>query len=166
MCIFYALTSYGINHVYPPHPTSSIAVKVVRFNQRTVNATNNRKHDAAALDLQIAGDFRSIWHWNVKQIYISCVAMYTTEAFSLNEVVVWDRIVQSPEALKFSIHIPSKYCLEDNGTSLRGRKVDFCLEWHVLPYVGAPFVYRSTAPAELASVQMPTEYDDSLPKLM
>ncbi|KNH04117.1 signal peptidase complex subunit 3B [Perkinsela sp. CCAP 1560/4] len=163
MCTLYALSSYGIHHVYPPNPTSSIAVKAVRLNQRTVNATNNRKHDAASLELHIEGDFRSVFHWNVKQVYISCVASYVTEAFALNEVVVWDRIVQNPSEALFVIDVPSKYCLEDIGDSLRNREVTFLLEWHVLPFVGIPFIYRSTRPSERTTIRMPAEYDFSLP---
>ena len=164
MCIMYALTSYGIYHLYPPQPASLVAVKVVRLNQRTVNTTTNRKHDAAALDLRITGDFRSVWHWNVKQVYISCVATYATEEFSHNEVVVWDRIVQSPSEAAFAIHVPSKYCLEDNGSSLRNTEVRFLLEWHILPYVGVPFIDRSKNEKEQAVVRMPEEYDFSLPR--
>ena len=50
-------------------------------------------HDQAILSLQIDADLRSVFNWNVKQLFVYITAEYETEANTLNQVVVWDQII-------------------------------------------------------------------------
>ena len=50
-------------------------------------------HDQAILNLGINADLRSVFNWNVKQLFVYITAEYETEANVLNQVVVWDTIV-------------------------------------------------------------------------
>lgn len=50
-------------------------------------------HDQAILSLGINADLRSVFNWNVKQIFVYITAEYETEANVLNQVVVWDAII-------------------------------------------------------------------------
>ena len=43
--------------------------------------------------MQIDADLRSVFNWNVKQLFVYITAEYETEANVLNQVVVWDTIV-------------------------------------------------------------------------
>lgn len=50
-------------------------------------------HDQAILSLGINADLRSVFNWNVKQLFVYITAEYETEANVLNQVVVWDSII-------------------------------------------------------------------------
>ena len=39
---------------------------------------------------------RSVFNWNVKQLFVYVTAEYETEANTLNQVVVWDQIISHP----------------------------------------------------------------------
>ena len=55
----------------------------------------------------------------------------------LNRIVVWDRIIQSPdEARLLARGNFSKYPILDQKTELRGRVVNLTLHWDVMPYTG------------------------------
>jgi signal peptidase complex subunit 3 len=46
-------------------------------------------------DLQI--DFSPVFHWNTKQVYLYLVLEYTTPSHERNEMIIWDKIIQSPQ---------------------------------------------------------------------
>ncbi len=46
-------------------------------------------------DLQI--DFSPIFHWNTKLVYLYLVLEYTTPYHHRNEMIIWDKIIQSPQ---------------------------------------------------------------------
>ena len=50
-------------------------------------------HDQAILSLGIDADLRSVFNWNVKQLFVYVTAEYETDANVLNQVVVWDSII-------------------------------------------------------------------------
>merc|ERR1712204_160507 len=50
-------------------------------------------HDQAILTLGINADLRSVFNWNVKQLFVYITAEYETDANVLNQVVVWDTII-------------------------------------------------------------------------
>ena len=54
-------------------------------------------HDQAILSLQLDADLRSVFNWNVKQLFVYVTAEYETEANVLNQVVVWDQIISEPQ---------------------------------------------------------------------
>lgn len=46
-------------------------------------------------DLQI--DFSPVFHWNTKQVYLYLVLEYNTPSHKRNEMIIWDKIIQSPQ---------------------------------------------------------------------
>merc|ERR1719214_7712 len=69
-------------------------------------------HDQAILSLGIDADLQSVWNWNVKQLFVYITAEYETEANVLNQVVVWDTIINDkPSAWIRSDSVVNKYSL-------------------------------------------------------
>ena len=94
-------------------------------------------HDQAVLTLGIDADLRSVWNWNVKQLFVYVTAEYETKPNVLNQVVVWDTIISdSPSAWIRSSQTVNKYALTDQGYGLKGNNVSLVLNWNTVPSTG------------------------------
>lgn len=118
------------------HASAKLALtNVVAFKQY-------RGSDRAGLAFDVEADLRSVWNWNVKQLFVYVKATYATEKYPRNEVVVWDKIVQTKEASKFRIAVSkSKYPLRDIGFGLRNAKVNLTLSYDIMPITGRLFIH-------------------------
>lgn len=73
----------------------------------------------------------------------------------MNQVVIWDRIVRTPEeAVIYVPGLKQKYALLDRATGLRGREVNLSLAWNVMPRVGALTLEKRSFPVG----RLPEEY--------
>jgi len=94
-------------------------------------------HDQAILSLGINADLRSVFNWNVKQLFVYITAEYETEANVLNQVVVWDSIItDEAHAWIRSDFVVNKYSLTDQGYGLRDNNVTLVLNWNTVPATG------------------------------
>uniref|UniRef100_A0A3Q4GVD8 Signal peptidase complex subunit 3 n=1 Tax=Neolamprologus brichardi TaxID=32507 RepID=A0A3Q4GVD8_NEOBR len=63
---------------------------------------------------------KPIFDWNVKQLFLYLSAEYGTKSNSLNQVVLWDKIVLRGENTKLNLRdMKSKYFFFDDGNGLR-----------------------------------------------
>ena len=62
----------------------------------------NKPVTLADLRFDLSVDFTPIFHWNAKQIYLYLVLEYRTEANERNEMIIWDKIIQSPQLTKYT----------------------------------------------------------------
>jgi signal peptidase complex subunit 3 len=110
--------------------------KVLRLDQVTkVNSFSGQ--DKAYLKFHLSVDLRPAFHWNVKQLFVFVVAEYLTDTTSLNQVVVWDRIVESKEDAVIKLKGETlKYALKSQGADLRSRDVTLKLMWDHMPLTG------------------------------
>merc|ERR1712046_16634 len=94
-------------------------------------------HDQAILSLQIDADLRSVFNWNVKQLFVYVTAEYETDANVLNQVVVWDQIISDPaHSWIRSSSVANKYSLTDQGYGLRDNNVTLVMNWNIVPITG------------------------------
>lgn len=94
-------------------------------------------HDQAILSLGIDADLRSVFNWNVKQLFVYVTAEYETDANVLNQVVVWDTIINDQESAWIrSDSVVNKYSLTDQGYGLRDNNVSLVLNWNTVPMTG------------------------------
>lgn len=99
------------------------------------------------------------FHWNVKQLFVYVVAQYTTESKELNQVVIWDKIIESIDTDKVidETNVFVKYALVDHGDGLRGKDVTLQLYWDHMPITG--FLYMGQQAMETTTqFSLPTEY--------
>ena len=82
-------------------------------------------------------DLRSVFNWNMKQLFVYVTAEYETEANVLNQVIVWDQIISEKEhAWIRSSSVANKYSLTDQGYGLRGNNVTLVVNWNTVPSTG------------------------------
>lgn len=101
------------------------------------------------------------FHWNVKQLFVYVVASYETPSKAINDVVIWDKIIENIVSDEDK-HIQQdnifvKYALVDQGNELRGKDVTLKLMWDHMPITG--FVYMDEQGKDTtSSFELPVEY--------
>jgi hypothetical protein len=100
-------------------------------------------------------DLSSVFNWNVKQLFVYVSATYPTQRNGTNEVVVWDRVVNSSAAavLKYTNEF-NKYPLVDRKQELRNTQITLSLSWDIMPITG--LLKRHSRP--FALLQLPRAY--------
>ncbi|CAM0879112.1 unnamed protein product [Alopecurus aequalis] len=104
--------------------------KINRFHKQ-ING-----NDKVTLTFSLSANLESLFTWNTKQVFVFLTAEYETAKNSLNQVSLWDRIIPDKDHSNVQVEVKSKYPLIDQGTSLRGKKVQFVLHWHIMPNAG------------------------------
>ena len=117
--------------------------------------------DRALLSFDIDADMNPAFHWNVKQLFVYVVASYETPSKAINDVVIWDKIIENIDS-DDDKHIRQenvfvKYALVDQGNELRGKDVTLKLMWDHMPITG--FVYMDEQKKDTTtSFELPVEY--------
>ena len=131
--------------------------------------------DRALLSFDIDVDLSPAFHWNVKQLFVYVVAHYdtfettkdgTTRPRS-NQVVLWDKIVESVSDDDSNSHnnnkrikesnVFVKYALIDAGAELRGKNVTLQLQWDFMPITGMLYIDQQPL-KEASQFALPYEY--------
>jgi signal peptidase complex subunit 3 len=115
--------------------------------------------DRALLSFDINVDMRPAFHWNIKQLFVYVVASYETESKKVNQIVVWDKILEAvdPNKVIEMENVFVKYALVDQGDELRGKEVTLQLMWDHMPITG--LLYMGQQPIDTASTfSLPAEY--------
>mmetsp|Transcript_6462 Transcript_6462/g.11878 ORF Transcript_6462/g.11878 Transcript_6462/m.11878 type:complete len:175 (+) Transcript_6462:144-668(+) len=115
--------------------------------------------DRALLSFDIHADMQPAFHWNVKQLFVYVVASYESESKKVNQVVIWDKILEAVDTNKViqEDNVFVKYALVDQGDELRGKDVHLQLMWDHMPITG--FLYMGEQPSEtMTKFTLPSEY--------
>eukprot|EP00543_Licmophora_paradoxa_P008788 CAMPEP_0202458552 /NCGR_PEP_ID=MMETSP1360-20130828/26444_1 /ASSEMBLY_ACC=CAM_ASM_000848 /TAXON_ID=515479 /ORGANISM="Licmophora paradoxa, Strain CCMP2313" /LENGTH=104 /DNA_ID=CAMNT_0049079151 /DNA_START=305 /DNA_END=619 /DNA_ORIENTATION=- len=99
------------------------------------------------------------FHWNIKQLFVYIVASYETEENPVNQVVLWDSIVENVDENKLlqQNNVFVKYALVDPGDALRGKDITLSLHWDHMPLTG--FMFQGHQDLQTASqFTLPNEY--------
>jgi len=123
------------------------------------------KVDEAQITLDLEYDVRTVFNWNVKQIFMWVAAEYTTngtESGLPNEVVLWDKIitrdskfVDAERGILSEYHLREDRCVVEMKRSsgyypdnckrfidLRDKSVQLRVSWSVMPITGYLWVYK------------------------
>ena len=129
---FLSFLGAGTTYWHVPHPR--IDLKVDRVVLRKIYGAG---HDQAILTMGIDADLRSVFNWNVKQLFVYVTAEYETEDNVLNQVVVWDNIIsEQQQAWIRTDTVVNKYSVIDQGYGLRENNVTLSLNWNTVPSTG------------------------------
>ncbi|CAL9076891.1 unnamed protein product [Musa acuminata var. zebrina] len=132
-----------------PSPTADVKVLNINWFQKQPNG-----NDEVSLTLNISADLSSLFTWNAKQVFVFVAAEYETPQNALNQVSLWDGIIQSKEHAKFWIHTTNKYRFTDQGNNLRGKDFNLTLHWHIMPKTGKMFANKIV----MTGYSLPEEY--------
>lgn len=117
----------------------------------------SQENDLGFVLFNMNADFENCFDWNVKQLFIYLTANYQTKDNIVNQVVLWDHILQRGEEGKLSLEKRSpKYYLWDDGNGLRGNQnVTLTLSLNIVPNAG----FLQTASSSLThTFAFPNEY--------
>jgi len=93
--------------------------------------------DLGVITFDIDANLTSVFNWNVKQLFLYLTAEYETKDNKLNQVVLWDRIIQRGQNPILNLkNLHSKYYFWDDGHGLRGTNVKLTLNWNIIPNAG------------------------------
>lgn len=116
----------------------------------------SHRAEQALFSLDMDADLRSVFNWNVKQLFVWISAEYVTRTYEQNQVVLWDLIVQSrDEALIQLKDEKLKYELISFERELKGLSLNLTVNWEVMPVVG---VLKKTGRAKSIQVNLPGKY--------
>ncbi|PIC40416.1 hypothetical protein B9Z55_011765 [Caenorhabditis nigoni] len=120
-------------------------------------ATDDKQADLATLAFNLKVDFSRLFNWNVKQLFVYLVAEYKSAENAVNQVVIWDRIVERSERVVMDeIGVKTKYYFLDDGAHLlKHDNVTFVLRYNVIPNAGYLRLVQST---NQLVVPFPTTY--------
>lgn len=136
--------------VHKSDPPVEVQLKEVkRFS------TLRGKHDQAVLSMSLRADLRSAFSWNTKQLFVYLQAEYATPTNQLNQISLWDTIIQRREDAVLDVRsLRQEYPLLDQGRHLRDTPLNLTLVWNVMPKVGYLYVRSKTFDVG----RMPSEY--------
>uniref|UniRef100_A0A1W7R9K2 Signal peptidase complex subunit 3 n=1 Tax=Hadrurus spadix TaxID=141984 RepID=A0A1W7R9K2_9SCOR len=102
-------------------------------------SASREKNDLGFVTFDLQTDLSELFNWNVKQLFLYLTAEYITENNVLNQVVLWDKIIQRGEnAVLDYKKLNTKYYFWDDGNGLKGNKnVTLTLSWNIIPNAGS-----------------------------
>jgi signal peptidase complex subunit 3 len=91
--------------------------------------------DRALFSFNLKADFAPAFHWNVKQLFVFVCAEFSTPSNPVNEIVLWDKIIEASDPVK-KVHEKNsviKYPLSDQYDELRGKEVTLKVYYDTMP---------------------------------
>ena len=139
----------------PSHPMEAIVTKVGLNTFRSLRTSGGV--DRALFSIDIEADFEPAFHWNVKQLFVFVVAEYETKKNRLNQVVLYDKIIESTDPIKTISVTDSviKYSLISQHKDLRGRDVELKVYYDTMPITANMYMKTSEV---LGRFTLPEEY--------
>ena len=116
--------------------------------------------DRALFSFNLKADFAPAFTWNTKQLFVFVCAEYSTPTNPLNQVVLWDKIIEAVDPKK-TVHEKNaviKYPLLDQRDELRGKEVTLRLYIDEMPLTSA-MAMRSSDTSSVFT--LPKEYSSS-----
>jgi len=92
--------------------------------------------DSAYMIFNVDIDLTDVFNWNVKYLFVWIKADYITSDRRVNQIVLWDGIIENRTVSKFPVSLPCDYLLFDHRSSLKGIQVNITVEWNIMPIIG------------------------------
>merc|ERR1712123_454272 len=84
---------------------------------------DNKANDQGFINFDLKADLSPLFNWNVKGLYLYLTAEYITETNSLNEMVLWDKIILNGEKMELDLKAAkTKYYFRNDGKGLLNHK--------------------------------------------
>ncbi|XP_054154904.1 signal peptidase complex subunit 3-like [Oppia nitens] len=101
-------------------------------------SAGRERNDLGFISFNLDADFGPAFDWNTKQLFLYLTAHYKTGNNVLNQVVLWDHIIQRGEPTKVQLkNQHTKYYFWDDGNGLKGNNnVTLTLSMNVIPNSG------------------------------
>ncbi|KAG9510668.1 Signal peptidase complex subunit 3 [Fragariocoptes setiger] len=138
-----------------------VQMKVIKsFVRRELDYNIGKAHnDLGVLQYNLDADMEKLFDWNVKQLFVYLTANYQTKDNVVNQIVIWDHIINRGDPGKVNLVNKSpEYYMWDDGNGLLGnRNVTLNLSINIIPNAG--FLQKALAPTS-HTFQFPDKYAD------
>ncbi|CAB3402790.1 unnamed protein product [Caenorhabditis bovis] len=139
--------------------TTDVSYDVKNLKVRSIvdYASDEQVADVATMKISFKADFTKVFNWNVKQLFVFLVAEYSTPKNEVNQIILWDRIVErNNRVVMDERELRTKYYCMDDGRHLLGHNnVTLILRYNVVPNAG---YLRLSQARQSVSLKLPTEY--------
>lgn len=120
---------------------AKVDIKIVKSLVRRMpdyNMPNASENDLGLVQFNLEADFEDCFDWNVKQLFIYLTANYKTSTNVVNQVILWDHVLNRGEKSQLDLKYQSpEYYMWDDGFGLLGNKnVTLTLSVNVIPNAG------------------------------
>jgi len=83
-------------------------------------SAGRERNDLGFISFNLDADLTKAFDWNTKQLFLYLTAHYKTKANVLNQVVLWDHIIERGQPTKLSLkNQHTKYYFWDDGNGLK-----------------------------------------------
>jgi len=154
LCCFFST----VFNAYAANVTISTSGPLVK-NLPDYSAARER-NDLGYVNFDVQVDLAPLFNWNTKELFVFLTAEYETKNNKVNQVVIWDKIINRGENPVVDIKSSNpKYYFWDDGDGLKGHEnITLTLTWNVIPNAGhLPFVVGQGS----HSFSFPNEYTSS-----
>ncbi|ORY05128.1 signal peptidase 22 kDa subunit [Basidiobolus meristosporus CBS 931.73] len=131
-------------------PVAEVSIRTAkiqhgRYGDRFLEYYHSPPADYVFLKFDLEADLSSLFRWNTKQLFVYVVAEYESSKYGVNQIVLWDRIIQSADDAKFKLRgYKNKYAFMDiNPRFEQGQIGNISVHWNVVPHVGFMLNYQS-----------------------
>uniref|UniRef100_A0A7S0QV65 Signal peptidase complex subunit 3 n=1 Tax=Cryptomonas curvata TaxID=233186 RepID=A0A7S0QV65_9CRYP len=160
-----ALSALNILTVYFLDPRPIATIDNVKL-QRLPGSGPNRPNAEARVMFDMKADLRPLFNWNTKLVFVYITAEYVTKLNTINQIVIWDYIVEDVQNAVFTVGrhqtmlLPrhhNEYPLIDQGRGIRSaaQPVNLTFNWCVMPIVGIIARYKE----QLAQFPFPDSFE-------
>lgn len=113
-------------------------VKALVKRMHDYNMPTTEENDLGVLQFNLDADFESCFDWNVKQLFIYLTANYLTDKNVINQIVLWDYVLNRGEKGKLTLrHKNPEYYMWDDGFGLIGNdNITLTLSMNIIPNAG------------------------------
>eukprot|EP01135_Chromosphaera_perkinsii_P012345 Nk52_evm13s2640 gene=Nk52_evmTU13s2640 len=141
LCLL-ALMCFTSSLLFDSKPKVNIGVTNIKIGNITEYGVSDRKVDLALVNFNLGVDVSPLVDWNTKELFLYLVAEYSTEVNRINQVVLWDKIIEvdkHPLTVKVK-NKGTKYHFFDDGSGLAGHSnITISLHWNTIPLTGILF---------------------------
>lgn len=134
------------NYAFFPNPqpaSMQFQIRKAELSRGIEDGWMRKPTTLAEVRFDLTADFTPMFHWNAKQIYLYVVLEYSTPQNQRNEMIIWDKIIQSPaitgygDGGRFSTrNARNKYPIADINDALNGVTGRVSVRWNIVPNVG------------------------------
>lgn len=134
-----AIQSAVSDYVYPPQPALTLSARQMTPIYRAHlgwDEKNSRVVHRTTLQINMTADFSQCFNWNTKVLYVYVVAEYANKVFKRNELILYDRIIETKSASSFSVLNEAEYPLDDIAERLAGTEIAIKIRYQTMQYSG------------------------------
>lgn len=141
---------FALSTSYKSYDTlAKIELKTVKAFVRRMHdysMPNSAENDLGLMQFNLDADFEDCFDWNVKQLFIYLTANYKTAGNVLNQVVLWDYVLNRGEKGQLRLRNQNpEYYFWDDGFGLKGNdNVTLTLSMNIIPNAG--FLQTANSP--------------------